>query len=233
MDAEALLDRLTAMTAAAAGDFFGARPALVELLDGSLTGDGRRLLVSDHDDEMVRVERGYGAKHERPEDYLESFGRFLHDNANRIPALVVVTQRPHELTRRQLKELKLALDAAGYGELHLRTAWREWKNEDIAASIIGFIRQRALGEPLRPYAERVDAALQRILVSDNWTRPQRTWLERIGKQMKVEEIVDREALDQGEFKHRGGGFQRLDKVFDGHVDEVLAQLHDAVWRESA
>jgi len=55
---------------------------------------------------------------------------------NDIPALLVVTQRPRELTRQQLKELKLLLDQAGYTERHLQTAWRETTNQDIAASVI-------------------------------------------------------------------------------------------------
>jgi type I restriction enzyme R subunit len=71
-----------------------------------------------------------------------------------------VTQRPRELTRQQLKELGLALDQAGYTEAALQTAWRETSNQDIAASILGFIRRAALGDPLVPYAERVDRALQ-------------------------------------------------------------------------
>jgi type I restriction enzyme R subunit len=69
---------------------------------------------------------------------------------NLLPALVVVAQRPRELTRAQLKEIKLALDEAGYSEINLRTAWREWKNQDIAATIVGHIRNRALGSPHCP-----------------------------------------------------------------------------------
>jgi hypothetical protein len=53
-----------------------------------------------------------------------------------------VTQRPRDLTRAQLKELRLLLDAAGFSETNLQVAWREMTNEDIAASIIGFIGRR-------------------------------------------------------------------------------------------
>ncbi len=35
-------------------------------------------------------------------------------------------------------------------------------NEDIAASIIGFIRQAALGDPLIPYADRVERPSGRL-----------------------------------------------------------------------
>jgi type I restriction enzyme R subunit len=37
---------------------------------------------------------------------------------------MVVTTRPREPTRKQLRELKIVLDGAGYGELALRAAWR-------------------------------------------------------------------------------------------------------------
>ena len=45
-------------------------------------------------------------------------------------------------------------------------------------------------------------------------------------------MVDRAALDQGEFK-RQGGFARLDKVFDGRLEQVLHDLAGAVWEETA
>ena len=41
---------------------------------------------------------------------------------------------------------------------------------------------------------RVERALQRILASRSWSRPQRDWLQRIANQTKVIPIVDREAL---------------------------------------
>ncbi|BAY38493.1 type III restriction enzyme res subunit [Nostoc sp. NIES-2111] len=102
-------------------------------------------------------------------------------------------------------------------------------NEDIAASIIGFIRQATLGDALIPYAERVDRAMKKILASQPWTPPQRQWLERIAKQLKAETIVDRGALDKGEFKTQGGGFERLNKVFGGDLENIVIQIHENIW----
>jgi type I restriction enzyme, R subunit len=157
------------------------------------------------------------------------FSKFLRENMNRLPALNIVVQRPRDLTRAELKQLRLALDEAGYSDAFLRTAWREKTNADIAASIIGFIRQAALGDPLVPYEERVDRAVKKVLASQKWTDPQRRWLERIGKQMKVETIVDRTALDEGEFRNQGGGFERLNKQFGGKLGEILAELRGEIW----
>ena len=127
--------------------------------------------------------------------YLDGFARFVREHENEIPALLVVTQRPRELTREQLKSLRLALDRAGYPEAHLRSAWRDRTNQDIAASIIGYVRQAALGDALTPYEERVALAMRRVLASRAWTAPQRQWLERIGKQLRQELVLDRASLD--------------------------------------
>lgn len=208
--------------------WFAARPGLAAFLD-ERHGPGPAIPISQHPDVVTGVGRGYGSG-QQPEDYLESFGAWITDNLNEIPALLVVTQRPRDLTRTQLRELRLKLDQAGYGEIALRTAWRDTTNQDIAATIIGFIRRKALGSPLLPYEERVQQAVSRILSSQSWTNPQRRWLKRIGKQLKVETVVDRQALDEGQFGE-DGGFQRLNRVFGGKLGEVLTALNTELWRD--
>ena len=52
-------------------------------------------------------------------------------------------------------------------------------NQEIATSIMGWIRRAALGDPLVPYEQRVDKALQRIQASKPWTKSKRDWLLRI------------------------------------------------------
>jgi type I restriction enzyme R subunit len=208
------------------------RREMAEILDRR-EGGSQPMLVSYHADELRRVERGYGVSeagvaYGRPEDYLDSFKRFIETNLNLVPALVVVTQRPRDLTRAQLKELRAALDRAGYSETMLRSAWRDATNEDIAASIVGYIRQAALGDALVPYGERVDRAMKKILARQPWTAPQRQWLERIGQQLKQETVVDKAALDQGQFKAQGG-FKRIDKVFGGHLEQVLIDIKSKIW----
>jgi type I restriction enzyme R subunit len=195
-------------------------------------GTPYRPYVSRHADVLREVTHGYGEGRSRPEDYLESFKAYLAANMNKIPALVVVTQRPRELTRAELKELKRVLDEAGYTETYLRTAWKEKTNADIAASIVGFIRQAALGDALVSYAERVDRALAKVLAGQAWAGPQRQWLEKIGKQLKAETVVDREALDSGAFL-RDGGFKRINRVFDGKLEDVLGDLRGEIWREAS
>jgi type I restriction enzyme, R subunit len=108
-------------------------------------------------------------------------------------------------------------------------------NQDIAARIVGFIRQAAIGDALLPYSERVDHALQRLLASKSWTAPQRDWLKRIAAQTKANQLVDREAIDDPDlvFKREGGGFNRLDKIFNGELQQVLEAFNDSLWLPAA
>lgn len=133
-----------------------------------------------------------------------------------------------------MRELALELDRAGFSETSLATA-RETTNQDIAARIVGYIRQAAMGDPLVPYDQRVDQALQRVLASRAWTNPQRQWLQKIAAQTKANVIVDRDALDDPDlvFKREGGGYARLDRIFGGELRHVLEAFNDALWQQPA
>ena len=100
----------------------------------------------------------------------------------------------------------MELDRKGFSEANLKQAWKDTKNEDMAASIIGFIRQAALGDALVPYEDRLHAAMRRILASKPWTDVQRKWLKRIEEQFLREIVVDRAAIDDDPFS-ADGGFQ--------------------------
>jgi type I restriction enzyme R subunit len=73
--------------------------------------------------------------------------------------------------------------------------------------------------------------MKKILSSRAWTPPQRRWLERIGKQLKAEVIVDRESFDQGAFRTDGGGFERLNKTFGGELEAIVSEIRDRLWQD--
>ncbi|MEL7068497.1 MAG: type I restriction-modification system endonuclease [Cyanobacteria bacterium J06581_3] len=231
-----LASHLKQLSPEATATWLRSRKQIAEILDRK-DGGRRPKIVSDHADELRSVSQDFragdaGALYTMPGDYLENFRDFINNSQNEIPALLVVTQRPRDLTREQLKALRVQLDAAGYSETRLRSAWRNQTNEDIAASIIGFIRQAAVGEALVPYGDRVQKAIKKIAASQPWTAPQRKWLERIGKQLEKEYVVDRDALERGAFKTDGGGFERLNKkIFKGRLEQVLTDINQALWDE--
>lgn len=207
-------------------EWFEQHPTIANQLDRLRPGS--RMLVSEHPDQLVRIERGYG-KGQQPEDYLESFRKFLKDHADDIPSLVMVTQSPRELTRKDLRDLQIRLEQGGFSETAIKSAVRDSTNQDIAASIIGFVRHAILDEHLIPYEERVDRAVRTILSSQTWEPRQRQWLDRIGRQIKENIVVDRDSFDSGAFKQQGG-FVRLNKVFDGRLEEIVQRIIQAVWQ---
>lgn len=202
------------------------------ILDWNRDGNGPVWTpISHHEDRWIATERGYG-EHSKPEDFLDAFAAFIREARNQIAALSVVVTRPRDLTRSDLRALRLELDRQGFSEVSLRRAWNDASNEDIAASIIGFIRQAALGDPLIPFDTRVQAATQAIMANSRWTDPQKQWLRRIAQQIGKEIIVDRNNLDHGTFAAQGG-FERLSRVFDGQLEAILHDFNEELWKVGA
>ena len=230
---DAFIAHLRAMPLAEVATWFTENPGLGEILDRKNDGPTQPVFISHHPDSLREVTQGFGDT-DRPEDYIEAFKNFVNSNGNQIPALLTVVTRPQELTRKQLRELQYELDQAGFTESNLTAAWSKMNNHQIAASIIGYIRQAAIGDPLIPFTERVDHALQTMLATRNWTTPQREWLKKLAAQTKANRIVDRAAIDDQNliFKREGGGFNRLNKIFDDKLDQVLKHFNDSVWPQA-
>ncbi|TDQ18252.1 type I restriction enzyme R subunit [Algoriphagus boseongensis] len=184
-------------------------------------------LVSEHEDRLLGVERGYG-KGQKPADYLDNFAKFIQENQNRIEALKIVTSRPAELDRKSLKELLLALDHEGYSLSKLKSAWKEAKNEDIAADIISFIRTLSLGSSLVSHEDRIKRAVDSIRAMKPWNKIQLKWIDRFELQLLKETILRKEDLDQPPFSENGG-FDRLNKLFEEQLEQVIAQLNQNLY----
>lgn len=228
---EAALQRFRAGDAESLHGWAQAHPRIGPVLDWTSEGVAPPLMpISTHDDEVVDVTRGYGDA-ERPEDFLDQFAAFVTQNVNHMAALKAVVERPRELTRDALRQLRLDLDAAGFTEARLKTAWAQARNVDIAASIVGYIRQAAVGDPLVPYAERVDRAVRAIVARQQWTPVQVKWLRKIGDQLQQEIVVDRSSFDVEPFRGEGG-FAVADRRFDGGLDAVLGDLREEIWRKA-
>jgi type I restriction enzyme R subunit len=187
-------------------------------------------VLSKHADELRGRTQSWGL-YAKPEDYLDAFGRFVREQVNQSAAMATVVNRPRDLTREQLKELRLLLDGAGYSEAHLKAAWRNQSNQDIAAGVIAYIRQAALGEALLPFEQRVAQAMQSIYAQHPWTPVQRRWLDRLAKQLTHELVIDH-AFVNAAFANDGGAKQ-LDKLLGGKLEGVMNDLAAGLWSQVA
>ncbi|WP_146593775.1 type I restriction-modification enzyme R subunit C-terminal domain-containing protein [Novipirellula galeiformis] len=109
------------------------------------------------------------------------------------------------------------------GELGARAERYSLDNPNTA-----MMKIRQLGELQLPYEQRVKQAISKIVASRTWTDPQRKWLKRIGKQLEREVVVDHQTVDSGQFGAQGG-YQRLNSIFNGELDELLHQIAEEIW----
>ena len=188
----------------------------------------RPVFISNEQDELLSHERSYGDA-TKPEDYLKEFRDFIDHNMNEIAALNIVATRPKELTRAALKELRLALDRNGFSETMLQTAWKQMTNEDIAADIISFIRQRSIGDVLISKDERIHTAIENTKKAHpNLSKIQIGWLEKIEAYLKKETVLNRESFDAEAFKNKGG-YNAVNKAFGNKLDDIIDEINNYMY----
>lgn len=188
-------------------------------------------IFTDIHDEVVDVKTLFG-QYETAEDFLEAFDNLVSDNANAQLALNTVINRPRDLTRKALIELQTWFDNQSFDDSTLRVAWKESKNQDIAARLIGHIRRAALGDALLPFEQRVQMALERIKQQNDWTQAQLNWLDRLAKSLEKAVVLDDDYFKIGQYG-RFGGKKRFNALFDGELEQILGQFNDYMWDHSA
>lgn len=193
---------------------------------------GQAMYISEEPDELLFVERGYGEGNEKPSDYLNSFNRFIRENINLIPALQIVVNRPNDLTREDLRTIELKLREKRYDETSLRTAWKNTKNEYIAADIISFIRQAALGSPLVDHEIRIKNAMHKVYGAADWTPMQEKWLKRIEEQLLQQPVLGPDAQtafdDSGVFQ-QNGGYKRMKAMFGEQTNSIVETINENLY----
>ncbi|HFQ5206912.1 TPA: type I restriction-modification system endonuclease [Vibrio vulnificus] len=188
-------------------------------------------LIYSGDVGEVTVTQNWGG-YEKPEEYLAAFERFVQENQNKVSALDTVINRPRDLTKADLVSLLNQMESKHFNEQTLLQARKAAKQEDVAARIIGLIRQAAIGCPLIPFEERLTKAQDIISTRYKLTKPQQKWLKRIVNQMREDLVLNDDSFKVGTLRTNGGK-SRADKDLDGQLDIIMKDLMDATWGESA
>lgn len=192
----------------------------------------KRIINSEHEDNSRGIKRSYGKENISPADYLDEFDEYIKNNINKIPALQIVTSRPKDLTKEDLKQLKYILKSEGYDKENLKSAWRNVKQEEIAADLISYIRQAALGIALEDKETRVNRAMQKVYGLHDWTPKQKRWLDRIKKQLIQEPILGpqpEKAFEEEPFKSQGG-YRSVSKIIGKEeVNEIVELINTELY----
>ena len=186
--------------------------------------DARYVIVSDRQDEVQAVTRGFG-KGQEPADYLESFSAYLKANRDKIEALEIVCTRPADLTLGDLKKLSMTLDANGFNSLQLNTAVRQVTDEECAADIITLVRRYAIGSPLVSHEERIHNAVKKLNKAHAFTAGEKKWVERIEKYLINESVLNEQTFDEYLAWRNQGGFSKVNKIFGNKLVELIKELN--------
>ena len=184
---------------------------------------------SDKEDTLYETTRGYGDT-EKPEDYLEAFNAFVNENKDKIEAIKLACTKPSDLTKAQLKELKLALDKENFNETNLNEATSAVNNEKIVADIISYVRQAVLHTPVRNREERVKTAFEKLVATNSFNKMQLDLLERIKTYIMHESILNVETFEAPIFK-ADGGFKRFNFKFGGKLLDIIRQINTYIYED--
>lgn len=201
-----------------------------EQLDRLSTGSHKQY-ISNEPDEYLGIERGYGQGNSNPEDYIESFNKFIKENVNEIPALQIVATRPKDLTYDELKKIKLVLEKKGFKENDLQTAWKSANQVQTTADIISFIRQAAVGSELVDHNVRIHNAMQKVYGMADWNMVQKSWLKKIENQLLSSTVLgpNAETAFSSNYFKRQGGYKQMRKIFSDNADQIIYVLNENLY----
>lgn len=197
----------------------------------NLKGKKRGHYYSDKEDTLLETTRGYGDT-EKPEDYLDAFAKFVNENKDTIEAIRIACTKPSDMTRAQLRDLKLALDKENFTESSLNQAISSVKNEQIVADIIAHIRRAVLHTPILNHEEKVKIAFKKLIEKNNFNKMQLDLLEKIKTYMLHESLLNVETFEAPAFKMEGG-FARFDKKFSGRLVEIIREINTYIYEGAA
>jgi len=174
--------------------------------------------------------KGADGKEYKPEDYITAFMTFVRENPEHVEAIGIILDHPRDWGREALAELRAKLKAAPqrFTEEHLRKA-HEVHYRKALVDIISMVKHAAReDEGLYTAEERVRRAFDKVTAGRTFTDEQRQWLDRIRNHMIENLSIDREDFDVLPVFARAGGWGRADKVFEGHLDELIGTFNEAV-----
>lgn len=229
-DLQSLTSSLKAMTPQDAAAWVKGHEELFHYLDTTVTAQADPIVVSDRPDELLTHTRDFGQA-QSSQDYLKEFTAFVRNNVNEIAALTIITTRPADLTREQLKQLRLILDRNGFTEPKLSSAVSQLTNQEITADIISLVRRYSLGSPLLSHEERVQRAFDKLKQGRTFNKLQLGWLDKIQAYLSKEALIQPETFNEDPRFRQEGGFRRFDKALGGQLEAIIHDLNTYMYED--
>jgi len=193
----------------------------------------REFIIAESAEDYVTSEvifRAADGKELKPVDYLKLFEEFIKNNPEHIDAIDILLNKPRNFHTDELKALreKLATKPDNlidkFNERNLRRAY----NKELA-DIISIIRHAAKNEELLTVESRVDRAISKVKAKKRFTETQEKWLELIRRHLVANLLIEKNDIDTLPiFMRQGMNYVKLNRIFDGKLDEILQEINEAV-----
>lgn len=150
---------------------------------------------------------------EKPEDYLNSFMRFIKENSEHILAIKILLEKPKDWNTTALNELRERLTINKFPEKYLQEAHKLVYNKSLA-DIISMVKHAAKKEePIYTAEERVAIAFEKVIAGKSYNYEQLKWLALI-----KEHLIQNLSIDEDDFKEapvfeQKGGWKKAQMVF--------------------
>lgn len=169
-----------------------------------------------------------GSAYQKPEDYLESFSRFVQEKSTEIEALRVLLERPAGWRPEVLEALRRKLQSHDFPEKELQKAHKLVYGKDLA-DIISMVKRAVAREaPLYTASERVDQALSRITAGRSFTTEQEQWLDLIRQHLIENLTLEMDDFDVMPIFERQGGRGRARKIFRETLESLITEINSAM-----
>lgn len=185
--------------------------------------------VADYVTSEWLIKGGVGREY-KPADYIQEFSKFVRENEDKVEALRILLARPDAWGTRPLRELRTSLLTAPqrFTEENLRRAF-EATSHKAMADIISMVKKAAKeSSPLFTAEERVQQAIDRISLGRHFSDEQVRWLDYIRQHLIANLSIDREDFDTVPVLSSQGGWGRANRVFDGRLPDIVADLNREV-----
>jgi type I restriction enzyme R subunit len=169
-----------------------------------------------------------GPGYQKPDDYLESFSRFVRENPEQIEAIKIILGRPKEWKTEVLNDLREKLKRNRFPETDLQKAHKLVYHKALA-DIISMVKHAARQEePVLSAKERVDQAIQKVRLGKSFNEEQDKWLGFIRDHLVQNLTIDLDDFEKAPIFEQRGGLARARKVFSDTLAELIAEVNYAM-----
>ena len=165
---------------------------------------------------------------QKPEDYLDSFNRFIQDNSEQIEALQILRQRPQDWSVEALEQLREKLKENRFSETNLQRAYQLVHHKALVdiISLIRFVFNHS--DSVYTASERVERAIALVSEGKNFTPEQWEWLGYIKQHLIQNLSIDLDDFEYAPIFELHGGKGKAQKVFGDEFNSLISSLNSAI-----